>query len=193
MINRRKGKKRKWIAILIVIIILLAAVWGAWQLAQKAFPLKYGELIDQYAQQYGVDRSLIAAVIFTESGFRSDAVSSQQAKGLMQITDDTFWWLQSKDDTQEELATELLFQPEINIQYGTLNLQLLLREFEDKRTALAAYNAGRSRVQGWLKDSRYSHDGKVLSAIPYPETANYVEKVERYQRVYQFLYYGTDS
>ena len=53
---------------------------------------------------------------------------------------------------------------------------------------LAAYNAGEGIVRQWLNSSLYSQDGQNLSAIPYPETENYVEKVQDTYAAYISLY-----
>ena len=54
--------------------------------------------------------------------------------------------------------------------------------------ALAAYNAGEGNVAMWLKDERYSADGKTLFSIPYRETKNHVRKTLRYREKYQKIY-----
>lgn len=67
-------------------------------------------------------------------------------------------------------------------------LDMLLDEFGDTETALAAYHAGRGIVNEWLADSKISPDGKTLESIPYDDTAAYVKKViktcEKYRRIY---------
>ena len=67
-------------------------------------------------------------------------------------------------------------------------MRYLLDEFGDTKTALAAYHAGRGRVNEWLSDPRYSSDGKKLDVIPYNDTDFYAEKVlkvrERYCNIY---------
>ena len=53
---------------------------------------------------------------------------------------------------------------------------------------LAAYNAGIGNVDGWLSDPEQSQDGRTLVNIPFPETAAYVEKVQKNRNVYRKLY-----
>lgn len=53
---------------------------------------------------------------------------------------------------------------------------------------LAAYNAGEGIVRQWLNSSLYSADGENLNAIPYPETENYVERVQDTYDMYVRLY-----
>ena len=125
-------------------------------------------------------------MIKTESGFDKNAVSSANALGLMQITPETFTWLQSK--FKEKLPEEALFDEDTAIRYGTYFLHILLEEFEDTGTAMAAYHAGRGRVNKWLDDKDISPDGKVLSSIPYNDTAYYVHKIEKAVDVYREIY-----
>lgn len=139
-------------------------------------PILYSELIDEYSGEYGVPPEIVCAVIETESSFRADAVSDAGATGLMQITEQTFWWLLSR--AGEDMSADELFRPEINIRYGTYFLSLLYEEFGDWDTVYAAYNAGRSRVHRWLEDPAVTKDGH-LENIPIAETAEYVVKVRK--------------
>ena len=61
-------------------------------------------------------------------------------------------------------------------------------KFEDKYTAIAAYNAGETRVRTWLNDEQYSIDKKTLNYIPYKETANYIKKIKLNEKFYQKVY-----
>lgn len=185
----------KLIRFLAKVVIVLAVVFFLAYLvvpgiAERFFPLKYEETVRHYAKQYEVDPALVAAVIRAESNFRANVKSSAGAVGLMQLTPDTFDWLRSKTREDQKLAADALTDPEINIKYGVYNLKLLSEKYSDIGAGLAAYNAGRSRVDGWLADSRYSEDGISLTTIPYPETENYIKKVQKYRTVYQYLYFA---
>lgn len=186
--------KRRIIELLaLVVAIALAVVWlgYAYQRYWKTvYPNDYEELVLSCAEKYGLSPSLVMGVIHTESGFDPDACSNAGAKGLMQITEDTFAWAQTqmKGDPSAALSAEMLLDPEISIQYGTFILKLLKAEFPNEDTAIAAYNAGIGRVRGWLKDVRYSDDGVCLKDIPFEETKNYVKRVRDAQEIYQKLY-----
>ena len=107
-------------------------------------------------KKYGVEFSLIKAVIKVESDFNPEAVSKKGAKGLMQIMPDNFKSLAVKDP----------FNPYQNIMAGAFYLQQLLKRYEDKlHLALAAYNAGPEAVDKYKK------------IPPYKETQNYVKEV----------------
>lgn len=117
---------------------------------------KYDDIIKKAHKKYGVEFSLIKAVIKVESGFNPTAVSKRGAKGLMQIMPDNFQTLSVKDP----------FNPSQNIMGGTLYLQRLLKRYQYKLPlALAAYNAGPDAVD------------KHKRIPPYRETQDYVRKV----------------
>lgn len=117
---------------------------------------KYDDIIKKAHKKYGVEFSLIKAVIKVESGFNPKAVSKRGAKGLMQIMPDNFKTLAVKDP----------FNPSQNIMGGTLYLQRLLRRYKYKLPlVLAAYNAGPKAVD------------KHKRIPPYRETQDYVRKV----------------
>ena len=122
-----------------------------------------------------METALLLGLIHTESSFRADAVSSVGARGLTQIMPETFEWLQGK--TGEDLPLDALFEPEVSVRYGALLLRTLLGEFGAAETALAAYHAGRGRVNEWLRDPESSVDGRTLAQIPAPDTRHYVSKV----------------
>ncbi|XEC96838.1 lytic transglycosylase domain-containing protein [Paenibacillus tarimensis] len=97
----------------------------------------YESVINEAAAKFDVDPSLIKAVIHTESSFRSDAVSSAGAKGLMQLM----------DATSQGLGVTNPFDPVQNIEGGTRFLAYLLRKYDgNELTALAAYNAGPGKI-----------------------------------------------
>ncbi len=128
------------------------------------FIKEYDWMIKQAASRFGVDSSLIKAVIKAESDFDHRAVSRKGAKGLMQLM----------PDTSNDMKVENPFNPEENIFGGTQYLSLLLDRFKDnKKLALAAYNAGPEKVE--------THQG----IPPFPETKSFVKKVLDYYKRYK--------
>ena len=165
MTARRHNKIKLTSFLLILTVVLGIIIYNTVHLAlQTVYPLKYSELVEKYSAEYNLDEAFVYAVIETESGFNKDAVSEVGARGLMQIMPDTFKWLKSK--TGEKLSEDALFEPEVSIWYGCFLLRYLLDEFENEKTALAAYHAGVGRVKKWLKDPEYSDDGKTVARIP---------------------------
>ena len=101
-----------------------------------------------------MDEKLLRAVIKVESGGKKGAVSHKGARGYMQVMPSTFKAFGGKDPHN---AWE-------NVMVGTKYLKHLLDMFGgDVEKALAAYNAGPTRVRS----------GKPLPG----ETVRYVQKV----------------
>ena len=140
------------------------------------------------AGTFGVSPAMVLAVIRTESDFHPNAYSAAGAVGLMQILPETFLYLR-EEKLNEKLSEQDLWEPEVNIRYGTYYLSYLFSRFGNWQVALAAYNAGEGRVEKWLKDSALS-DGVHLLDIPYPETKQYVavtmEAYREYLEKYNF-------
>ncbi len=155
------------------------------QIDRQLYPREYTLLVTSAAAEYALAPALLYAVIHTESHFNPQAVSSDGARGLMQIMPETFDWLQTK--TGENLTPDSLFEPEVSVRYGALLLRYLLDEFDQTETALAAYHAGRGQVNRWLRDPHYSQDGQTLREIPFKDTRHYVDKVMNAYEKYQNL------
>lgn len=127
-------------------------------------PKQFDSIIESYAREYGVDTSLVKAVIHAESGYNPEAVSNKGAMGLMQLM----------PKTAQDLKVDNCFNPSQNIKGGVKYLRFLLDTFKgDVQLAVAAYNAGLSKV------------AKYGGVPPYEETRNYVAKVLSYQQSYR--------
>jgi hypothetical protein len=114
----------------------------------------YADLFTQAAGRHGVSAALLAGVAKTESDFDSSAVSSSGAQGLMQFM----------PATARSLGVDAT-DPASSIDGAARYLSSLTKQFGSTDLALAAYNAGPGTVQ------RYG------GIPPYPETQNYVRKV----------------
>ena len=185
--SRNRNRLKLVLLLLILSVISVIIVYNAIKLfEQTAYPLRYTEIVEENAEKFEIDEALLYALIKAESGFNKDAVSEAGAKGLTQITPETFEWLQTK--TGEKLEENALFEPEVSVYYGACFLDMLSEEFGNTETALAAYHAGRGKVNEWLTDPRYSPDGETVENIPYKDTAQYVEKVIKYTENYRKIY-----
>ena len=123
---------------------------------QKQRTRPYDRIIDIYAKQHDVNPLLIKSIIWTESCFDQHAVSRVGAQGLMQLM----------PRTAKILGVKNSFDPIDNIQGGTRYFSQLLKAFgQDKKLALAAYNAGPTAVK------------KYKGIPPYRETQKYVKRV----------------
>lgn len=152
------------------------------------YPLAYWELIQQKAQERGVDPYLVLALIRQESLFDARARSPAAALGLMQLIPPTA----ARVARQLGLPTpsqDMLFQPEVNIALGTQYLKDLLQRYSNNWfKALAAYNAGEAAVDRWEKEIVTDDIEEFVERIPYVETRGYVKLVLRNHRIYKRLY-----
>lgn len=172
---------------LLVFSLIAVIYFGTVSILKTLYPRRYIEFVENYSQSNNLSEEFVFAVIECESGFDNRAVSYLGAKGLMQIMPETFIWLQEKRG--ENLPEDSLFNPETAIDYGCYFYGMLLSQFENEATAVAAYHAGAAQVEKWLSDESCSDDGKTLKDIPYPTTKKYVEKVMRVKNIYNKLYY----
>lgn len=131
----------------------------------------YAQLVNKYAQLYGVNPELVAAVIQTESSFQPRALSKAGAYGLMQVTPETWKYVNNRLKVCSgrhagECTSECYYTPELNIQIGTAYLAEMKTHYNgDIIKMLAAYNAGPRNVD--------KYDG----VPPYPETEGYIVRV----------------
>lgn len=186
-----KGMKRlcKGVCLLLVLAVVGIGIYQAYFFfLKKAYPMEYQDIIAQKAEKYQVEPALIYAVIRSESNFRPEVESSAGAIGLMQLTPETFEWLQTKIHTGEPMDESALTDPDTNIEYGVYLLSLLSRRYDNEITILCAYNAGMGNADRWLQNTETSSDGKTITSIPYPETKNYVDRVLQSKEMYEKLY-----
>ena len=195
--------RRRFRKLIILIIIILALVLSATPiktkltrrtssiiifvivLTRRIYRKEYTEYVVKYSEQYGVEENLIYALIKAESNFNPNAVSHQNAKGLMQLMDSTAEDLAKK--CKINLKDKDILDPDVNIQLGTQYLASLLNKYECVEVALAAYNAGSGNVDKWIKDGIIKADGSDIENIPYKETNTYVRKIMRDYKIYKQL------
>ncbi len=114
------------------------------------------DIAEKIADEEGVDRALVKAVIETESGWNKDAVSEKGAKGLMQLM----------DATAERFGVISVFNPVENIKGGVKFLSTLIKKYDgDIEKTLAAYNAGEGNVE------------KYGGVPPFEETQEYIKRI----------------
>ncbi len=143
------------------------------------YPYPWRDEVRDAAQRRGIDPYLVAAVVREESSYYPRATSRAGARGLMQLMPATARLMAPGGDLED---------PGFNIELGTRFLAGLMREFNDPRLALAAYNAGPNRVRQWLNTWRSDDIEAFVEQIPFDETRLYVKKVvlswDEYRRVY---------
>lgn len=157
------------------------------KLKRTQYPIKYEYFVEKYSKEYGLDKNFVYAVIRTESRFDKMAVSSANAKGLMQLTDETGLDCAKKLGIND-YKSSALFDPEINIRLGCYYLKYLIDFYDNTNIALAAYNGGMGNVKQWLSDKSNVDENGNLINIPFKETSNYVDRVNNAKTMYDSIY-----
>jgi soluble lytic murein transglycosylase len=157
---------------------------GVWELL---YPLPWWQEVRDEAAAAELDPYMIAGLIRQESAFNERAISRTNAYGLMQI----------EPRTGKELARKLgitgyttnsLYNPRINIRLGVHYLKALIADNGGRlEDALAAYNAGLSRVVSWRQPG-FRDVNEFVESIPFSETREYVQIVLRNAEIYRWLY-----
>lgn len=161
-----------FILLIIVFVILL----------NMTFPLFYEKEVTLYSDIFNVDKYSVYAIIKAESNFNKNAISEKNAKGLMQLLDQTAEEIFDELNVSEEYRD--LYNPESNIMAGTYYFSRLLELFDNnEEKAIAAYNSGMGNVREWI-----NREGEFRDNILFEETSNYLTKVETYKFVYHTLY-----
>lgn len=185
---------KKGLSVLLLLVLLAGAAAGIYLaydfFIRQAYPRKYEDIIQVKAEQYDIDPALLYGLIRTESSFDPEAESAVGARGLMQIMPETFAWLQNHRGDQEKLESSVLYDPQINVEYGAYLLSVLEERYGDETVILSAYNAGMGNVDQWLTEEEHSSDGETLYHIPYGETEQYVKNVLESRDMYRRLYDG---
>jgi soluble lytic murein transglycosylase-like protein len=123
------------------------------QLVERRFPVDESELAaivghaEVAAARFGLDPFTVLALIEIESGFNPFAVSPAEAKGLMQVREDTAREVAQRIGVAWE-SGDLLFDPATNVLIGTAYFRELLDRFGEIDVALAAFHAGPGRFAG---------------------------------------------
>ena len=164
-------------------IILTVVILG--KFIKKVFPIYYLDYVESC--ENSIDPLFIMSIIKVESNFKECACSNKGAKGLMQIMDDTAFWI-SKKMRFSSFSPDMLYDANNNIKIGVWYLNWLKNKYKSDDLVLVAYNAGTGNLNKWLKDSSISADGKNLKYIPFEETNNYLLKVKFTYRMYKMIY-----
>ncbi len=114
----------------------------SWASNLPAHGQPFAALIHQVSASEGIDGRLMAALIWTESSFRPNAVSRVGAAGLSQLMPATARGLGLRVDS----TVDQRFDPEANVRAGARYLRRQIVNFGSVELGLAAYNAGASRV-----------------------------------------------
>lgn len=186
--NLKNKKLLIFLAIVVVIVVFL--IFARNPILKIIYPRTYEEAVLIYSEEYGVDDNLILALIKAESNFNANAISNRNAIGLMQLMEETAKDVANQNgiELDDENIEQNLCDVYKNVQIGTCYLATLLKRYENKEIALAAYNAGIGTVDNWIDKGIIKADGSDIENIPYKETNYYVRKILRDYEFYNNLY-----
>lgn len=159
------------------------------------FPEAFGSIFNAAALRHGVEGNLLRAIARQESAFQAKAKSSAGALGLMQVMPATGKIAVRRGGLRNHLGNDTgqvikrdLHIPERNIEIGAYHFSWLLSRYDNQRPlAIAAYNAGESRADRWLKAGANTPMDVWIETIPFKETRNYVQNVLAFEVVYRLL------
>ena len=151
-------------------------------------PEAWWETIQSESSKNHLDPYLVASLIRQESEFNPMAISGANAYGLMQLLPSVGRKM-AREENMEHFETFQLLNPEVNIRLGTRYLKQMLDRFGGVEAyALAAYNAGDTRVVDWqAAGGPYQGLDEFVESIPFTETRDYVQAILRNKEMYQAI------
>ncbi|MBV9670800.1 MAG: transglycosylase SLT domain-containing protein, partial [Acidobacteriales bacterium] len=155
---------------------------------ETLFPRPWWSELRAYSGTEGLDPYLVASLIRQESEFNPSAVSNKNAYGLMQLLPSAAKSM-AKDLKIRHWRESTLTDPAMNLRLGTHYFRKLVDKYNGQvEYALAAYNAGDNRVEDWRAAGTYRDIYEFVESIPFTETREYVEAIERNAMIYSQLY-----
>ena len=182
-------KKKIVLLSLIGIIILFGGIWIG--LRTFVYPIKYFDIIRQECLKNHLDPYLILAIIKSESGFNQNATSNKNAKGLMQLMDSTAQEVNEKENNEESLEEDSIYDVELNISLGCKYFASLIQKYNGNYyLAICAYNAGMGNVDKWIEEGIIPDDLEEYKEVdlPFNATSKYLQKVVTSYKAYRILY-----
>ena len=185
--GRKKGG-RGWrgvvlIAVTVAIVLALGVYEGprvvrqVWSLIGVHQVEAHADLIRRASVESGVDANLLAAVMYAESRGNVGAVSSKDALGLFQLMPSSASDAARRLKLAAPTRDELLADAELNTRLGASHLAWLVRnEGPDLERVLVAYNAGRGKLAGWIKDAG-SYSAWRAANVERSDTLAYAQQV----------------
>lgn len=151
------------------------------------FPEPYWDTIKEESAKNNLDPYLVASLIRQESEFNPSVISYANAWGLMQLLPSVGRQL-AREEGMTHFQTFQLLDPETNIKLGTRYLRQMLDHLGGvTEYALAAYNAGESRVTDWQSAGPYQGMDEFVESIPFTQTREYVQAILRNVETYKSI------
>ena len=159
-----------------------------WDNIELRFPIAHRWWFNFYAKKHDIDPVTMMSLARQESALDVQARSPVGARGIMQIMPETAKYTARKYKLKYQGSQEL-YNVGKNIEIGSHYLQGLLEDYDNNRIfALAAYNAGPSRVKTWRERTQGKVDAYAfIEAIPFKETRGYVQNILMFETYYRDL------
>ena len=173
------------VSLILAIVIVLAFIFRD-QISEKIrdygpnvfMTTDYEEYVLKYSKEYEMDPRFVFAIINTESHFNPEATSNVGARGLMQLMEEAYDWIKFRMGDERVHDFDDMYDPELNIEYGTYLLKYLYDKFyHSYELTAAAYHGGMNAVDTWINDGTIDPDNFRLEDVPSDVTANYIYKV----------------
>jgi soluble lytic murein transglycosylase len=151
------------------------------------YPRAYADAVERYGPSAGNPDLFVYAIMRKESGYFPFAVSSSDARGLLQLIPST------GESVAKKLGlvayTDELFDPDTNIHLGATYLGDLLRRFRGQEAlAAGAYNAGARAMIRWCDQWGGRPLDELVELITYDQAREYIKRVlgiyARYRQIY---------
>jgi soluble lytic murein transglycosylase len=154
---------------------------------EAAYPRAYAEAAQSYGKTFGSPELFVYAIMRKESTYLPFAVSSSDARGLLQLIPTT------ADQVAKKLALAIfadeLFDPDTNLHLGTAYLGGLLRRFQGQEAlAAGAYNAGAHAMMRWCDQWGKRPLDEFVELITYDQAREYIKRVLGIYARYRHLY-----
>ncbi len=159
-------------------------------LVQAAYPLLKTPALAGGSGKSAIEAPLVLAMVRQESAFDPRATSGAGARGLMQLLPHTAYTVARRLKVRYS-RSRLTSDSRYNLRLGQAYIAGLVQKYDGSYVlALAAYNAGPSRTDKWMRNNGDPRDGSVdvidwIEMIPFDETRNYIQRVLENLQVYR--------
>lgn len=156
------------------------------QTLRSRHPRHFADVIEAAAKQKGLKPYDVFAIIRQESRFIANARSPVGARGLMQLMVPTAHEM-ARVTNMRIGGADSLYKPDVNVKLGTTYLAWLMKKYDRKEFAFAAYNAGPGNLGKWIGLFGDLPIDVFCELIPFDETREYVHRVVGYARGYELI------
>ena len=196
--KKRKRKNKIRIFPIIMILLVLGGLFACYRfdsIVKKAkdfspknftYPTKYEEYVVKYSNKFDIDARFVYAIINTESHFDPNATSNVGARGLMQLMEEAYNWVKFRLGDTRKHTFDDMYDPELNIEYGTYMLKFLYDRYDGSyELTAAAYHGGMGAVDSWIEKGTINPKKFKLEDVPSDVTSNYIYKVTKAYNKYK--------